>query len=113
MKTLIAALGIVLLIGSTSVAGWYVGPTVVRAYYPATYAYAAPVMVAPAPYVSYMPMATAGPYVSYMPVSEPGCACGVPVVAPAPVVVGAPVVVRYRVFYPGQPVRNVVRAVIP
>jgi hypothetical protein len=98
MKTLISALVIVLLIGSTSFAGWYaVGPTVVQAYYPAPTVYAYP-----APYVSYMPVVAPAPYVSYM-----------PVVAPAPVVVRPAAVVRARVFYPGQPVRNVLKAVVP
>jgi len=96
MKAVIT-LGIVLLIGSTSFAGWYVAPTVVQAYYPMGPVYA------PAPYVAYMPVAGPSPY----------CAYSVPVVAPAPVWVGPPAVVRYRVFYPGQPVRNVVRAVVP
>ena len=119
MKTLIIALGIVLLIGSTSFAGWYVTPTVVQAYYPGVpvYAYPAPVMVAPAPCVSYMPVAAPAPYVSYTPVAPAPCcaysAYSVPVVAPAPVAVRPAAVVRTRVFYPGQPVRNVIKAVVP
>jgi hypothetical protein len=113
MKTLLIALGIVLLIGSTSFAGWYVMPTVVQAYYPGVPFYAYP---APTPYVSYMPVAAPVPYMSYMPVAPAPCAYGaygVPVVAPAPVVVGPAAVVRARVFYPGQPVRNVLKAVAP
>jgi hypothetical protein len=104
MKSVIIALLIVLLIGSTSFAGWYVPPRAVAAYYPGVpmYAYPAPVVAAPAPYVSYMPAPAPAPYYSY----------GVPVVAPAPVVVGPPAVIRYRAFYPGQPVRNVVKAVV-
>jgi len=104
MKTLLAALGIVLLIGSTSIAGWYVGPTVVQAYYPAyypvapVYAYPARVVVAPAPYVTYMPVAAPAPYVYG---------------APVPMLFGPPAVVRAKVYYPGQPVRNVVKAVLP
>jgi hypothetical protein len=118
MKTLIIALGIVLLIGSTSFAGWYVMPTVVQAYYPGVpvYAYPPAVVAAPAPYVSYMPVAAPAPYVSYMPAAPAPYACGaygVPVVAPAPVVIGPAAVVRARVFYPGQPVRNVLKAVVP
>jgi hypothetical protein len=118
MKTLIIALGIVLLIGSTSFAGWYVRPTVARAYYPGVpvYAYPAPVMAAPVPYAAYMPVVAPAPYVSYMPVAPAPCAYGaysVPVLAPAPVVVGPAAVVRTRVFYPGQPVRNVLKAVVP
>ncbi len=105
MKTAIAALGIVLFLGSTSFAAWYVAPTVVQAYYPMgpVYAYPAPVVVAPMPYVTYMPVAE----------PAPPCFYGPPVVAPVPMVIGRPAVVRYRVFYPGQPVRNVVKAVIP
>jgi hypothetical protein len=98
MKTLLAALGIVLLIGSTSFAGWYVAPTVVQAYYPGT-----PVYAYPAPYMTYMPVAA----------PAPPCAYGVPMYAPAPVLIGPPAVVRARVFYPGQPVRNVLKAVVP
>jgi len=104
MKTAIAALGIVLFIGSTSCAGWYVAPTVVQAYYPVSpvYAYPATVVTAPVPYVSYMPVtAPAGP-----------CTYGVLVVAPVPVVVGPPAVIRTRIFYPGQPVHNVLKAVV-
>ena len=105
MKTLIAALLIVLLLGSTSFAGWHVVPTVVRAYYPVApvYAYPAPVVVAPAPYVSYMPLAVPAPAYAY----------GPPVIAPAPVIVGRPAVVRAKVYYPGQPVRNTLKAVVP
>ena len=46
MKNAIIALGILLLVGSTSFAGWYVVPTV--AYYPGVpvYAYPAPVIAA-------------------------------------------------------------------
>ncbi len=106
MKTAIIALGILLLVASTTFAGWHVVPTVVLAYYPGVpvYAYPAPVVAAPAPYVSYMPMAPA-PY-GYS-------AYSVPIVAPAPVVVGPAAIVRTRVFYPGQPVRNVLKAVVP
>jgi hypothetical protein len=105
MKTLIAALVIVLFFSTSCFAGWYYAPTVVQTYYPGApvYAYAAPVAVAPAPYVSYMPVAAPSPY----------CAYSVPAVVPAPVVVGRPAVVRYKVFYPGEPVRNVVKAVVP
>jgi hypothetical protein len=104
MKTTIIALGVLLLAGSTSLAGWYVTPTV--AYYPGVpvYAYPAPVYVAPVPYVSYMPVAAAP------------CACGgysAPMVAPAPVLVAPAAVVRARVLYPGQPVRNTLKVVVP
>jgi hypothetical protein len=108
MKILITALVIVLLIGSTSFGGWYVvQPTVVQAYYPGAPA----VYAGPAPYVSYMPVATPAPYVAYAPVQT--YAYSVPVVAPAPILVGRPAVVRTKVFYPGQPVRNVVKVVVP
>jgi hypothetical protein len=105
MKTLVSALGMVLLIGSTTFARWYVAPPVVAAYYPVgpVYAYPPAVVAAPAPYVAYMPTV----------VGAPPCAYGAAVVAPTPVVVGTPAVIRARVFYPGQPVRNVVKAVVP
>ncbi len=84
---------------STAEAAWYVGPTVVQAYYPVgpVYAYPAPVVmpVAPAPYVAYTPLAVAP-------------------VAPAAVWVARPaVVVRGKVYLPGRPIRNAVRAVVP
>jgi hypothetical protein len=92
MKTLITAIVVCLLLGSTAYGGWYVAPTRVRAYYPVApvYAYPAP-MVAPVPYAVYSP-----------------------VVVPAPVWVAPPgVVVRGKVYLPGRPVRNTVRAVLP
>lgn len=84
----VIALAVLLLSVSTASAHWGY-----RVYYPVApvYAYAAPVAV---------PVA--------------------PVVAPAPVVATAPVVypypaavVRGRVYYYGEPVRNVVRVVLP
>jgi hypothetical protein len=70
------------------------GPVVTTAYY-------APVpYLAPAPVV--MPYYAASPVVAYY---------GGPV-AVAPVY-GRPVIVRPKVYIPGQPVRNVVRAVTP
>ncbi len=102
MKTLVAAFVIVLLVSSTAFSGWYVAPTVVQAYYPAVPMYAAPVAVAPVPYATYMPVAVPAPVYSYA-----------PVVGPTAVIVGRPAVIRARVFYPGQPVRNVVKAVVP
>ena len=87
MKTLLSSLAFVLLLGATAQGGWYYGPRAV--YYPA------PVYVAPAPVY-------------------PIYAAPVPVYAPAPVLVGpAPVVVRGRVYVPGRPVRNIVRAALP
>jgi hypothetical protein len=98
MKSLAIAVAAVLVLGSAAYGGWYVGPTVGYAYYPAAPVYAYP----PAPVV------VAAPRVVYAPV------------VPAPVVVGSPVwvrppavVVRSKVYIPGRPVRNVVRAVVP
>ena len=62
MKNLVIAVAVVLMLSSTAWAGWYVGPTVGYAYYPAVpvYVYPAPVVVA-APQVVYAPVAAAGP----------------------------------------------------
>jgi hypothetical protein len=108
MKNMLAALVVVLLLGSTAYGQWYVGPRVV--YYPAApaYAYAAPVYAYPAPYYTYrVPVVAPAPYVAYSPLVQ------APVLAPAPVVFGPRVVVRTKVYPFGQPVRNVVRAVLP
>lgn len=100
MKTLIAALAVVFVLGSTAYGGWYgygyVGP---RAAY-----YAAPVYAYPPTQV----VVPATPYMTYSPVVPAR------VLAPAPVVVGRPVVVgpAGRVYIPGRPVRNAVRAVV-
>lgn len=89
-------MALVLLLGATAHAGWYVGPRVVHAYYPAAPVYAYPNVVVPAPYVAYAPVMVA------------------PVAVPAGVWVGPPgVVVRGKVYVPGRPVRNIVRAVVP
>lgn len=97
MKTLIAAIAVVLLLGSTAYGGWY-GPRVIAPYYPVgpVYAYPAPVVVI-------------GPRVVYSPIVP------APMMAPAPVWYGRPVVVgpAGRVYLPGRPVRNAVRAVLP
>jgi hypothetical protein len=92
MKSIFTALVLVLFLGSAACGGWYYGPRV--ACYPTApvYAYPAPVVVQQ-------------PYVAYTPV----------VAAPA-VVVRTPAVVvgaRWRVYVPGRPVRNVVRAALP
>lgn len=82
MKNLLVALAVVViaLSASTSYGGWgYAGPVVVQSYY-----------------------APAAPVYAYPQV------VAMPVVAPA-VVYPAPVIVRSRVYYYGQPVRNVVR----
>jgi len=47
-----------------------------------------------------------------MVVARPGFA-PVPMVAPGPMIYPAPVLVRPKVYVLGQPVRNVVRAVLP
>jgi hypothetical protein len=117
MKTILAAIVVVLLLGSTAYGQWYVGPRAV--YYPAApaYAYPAPAYAYPAPVYAYparvyayparvytyrVPLVAPSPYVAYAPV------------APAPVWYGPPgVVVRSKVYLPGRPVRNVVRAVLP
>ena len=120
MKTLVAAIAVLLLLGSTTYGGWYVAPRAVYAYYPAApvYAYPAPVVVR-APYVAYAPVVqppivvpapvlAPAPYVTYAPVVAPR------IVVAAPAWVGPPaVVVRSKVYIPGRPVRNVVRAVLP
>ena len=102
MKTLMVAIALVLLLGSTAQGAWYVGPTVGYAYYPAAPVYAYP--PAPVPYAAYYAPVPAGPVV------VPG-----PMVAPVPVWVGRPVVVgpAGKVYIVGRPVRNAVRAVLP
>jgi hypothetical protein len=94
MKTMLIAVALLLLLGSSAMGGWYVGPTVGYSYYApaAVYAY-------PAPYVTYAPV-----------VARP-----VVVAAPARAWVGRPVVVgpAGKVYVPGRPVRNAVRAVLP
>jgi hypothetical protein len=94
VKNLMIAVALVLLLGSTASAAWYVGPRVGYAYYPAAPVYAYP---APVPYVTYAPV-VAGT-----------------VIAPGPVWVGRPVVVgpAGKVYITGRPVRNAVRAVLP
>jgi len=98
MKTLIAAIAVVLLLGSTACGGWYVGPRVVQSYYPVgpVYGYPGPVVVA-------------GPRVVYSPIIP------APMMVPAPMWYRPPVVVgpAGRVYLPGRPVRNAVRAVLP
>ncbi len=92
MKNLLIAVAVLLALGSTAYGGgWYVGPSVGYAYYPGTpvYAYPAPVVVA-------------GPRVVYSPVVVPA-----PVFAPRPVVVGP----SGKVYVPGRPVRNTLRAI--
>ena len=86
MKSILAAIAVVLLLGSTAYGQWYVGPRAV--YYPASpyyaypaspyYAYPAPVYADPAPYYAYRMPVVASPYYAYSPVYSP--------VMPAPVV---------------------------
>jgi hypothetical protein len=97
MKTLLAALAMVLVMGSTAMAAHryvvaYPAPVPVVAYYAAP----APVYAAPAPV----------PYYAYY--APPAVAVPAPVYA-----YPAPVVVRAKVYPYGQPVRNVLRAVLP
>jgi len=98
-RLIAAATVVVLLLGcSTVFAGWgHVAPVVVQPYYPLgpVYAYPAPVVVA-------RPVIAPAPVV----VETPG-------VAPVPVWAGPPVVIRSKVYIPGRPVRNVLRAVVP
>jgi hypothetical protein len=111
MNKMLLALAIVLVVGGTASAQYYV-PEVVSAYYPPVYAAPAPYL-APAP-VAYSafyapPVVVARPRVTYLPVvAAPPVA-----VAPAPVVYGPPAVFRTKVYYPGQPIRNTVRYVLP
>lgn len=94
MKSITIAVALFLLLGSTAWGGWYVGPTVGYTYYAPAPVYAYPQAV---PYVTYSPVITA------------------PVVAPSPVWVGRPVVIgpAGKIYVPGRPIRNTVRAVLP
>ena len=70
--------------------------------------YAAPVAACPAPAVTY-----AAPVVTYRPVAvAPVYRAGYPV-AVAPAVVARPVVIGTDVYVPGQPIRNLLRAITP
>jgi hypothetical protein len=85
---------------------------VVVDYAPVTYAtyYAAPAAYAPAPYVSYY-----APPVSYAAYYAPSVAVA-PVVAPYRAYYGVPGWSMYgtpRVYVPGEPVRNTLKAVTP
>lgn len=117
MKNFVAALVVVLLVGSTAFGhGWYVG-------------YGAPVAVGPAPVVAYYPGPVVAPvvrvparYYAASPVVVPAPVYATPVTYEAPVyaapvyggaVYAAPVVVHPKFYVPGQPVRNVLRAVTP
>jgi hypothetical protein len=103
MKTLVAAVLIVLAAGSTAFAHPWVAvpvapaPVVVQAYYPPTPVYAYPSAVVAVP----------GRYMVAAPIVMPQ-----PVMVPAPVY-ARPVVVRPKVYVLGEPVRNVLRAITP
>jgi len=119
MKTIVAVAAIVLLASSTASAAWIggvpyavPGPVVYSSYMPVTpyYAaypspvYAAPMYAAPMyPAPMYAAPVVVAPRVVYRPA----------VLAP-PVAVYSPGVVVYpRVFVPGQPIRNAIRAALP
>lgn len=80
-------------------------PTPVVVYRPVT----APVVVSPVvtPVVVYRPVVSPAPVVVYRPVvaSE--------VVAAVPVVGGRPAIIRTKVYYPGEPIRNLLKALAP
>jgi|WetSurMetagenome_2_1015567.scaffolds.fasta_scaffold1495520_1 hypothetical protein len=121
MNKILIALGVLLLVARAASAQW-LAPEVVTTYYPA------PVYAAPAPYVAPAPVAystfytppivvgatpvvVARPRVAYY--AAPAVFAPPVAVAPAPVVVGRPVVVRSKVYYPGRPIRNTVRYLVP
>jgi hypothetical protein len=115
MKSFVIALSLALalLVSSNVLAQGYaaympVGPVPVAAYY------------APAPVVSYGPVVATSyyapaPYYVAAPVVAPYFVASPVVVGPYAVgpVYGRPVIVRPKVYFPGQPVRNVLRAVTP
>jgi hypothetical protein len=106
MKNILIASLAVLLLASTACGDWWVPARVVTAYYPTpVYAYPPPAVVYPPPAYAYPP-----PYVTYSPVvPAPGYWA-----SPVPMWYGPPgVVVRGKVFIPGRPIRNTVRAVLP
>lgn len=118
MNKILLALAVLLVVGGTASAQYYV-PQVVTSYYQPT-VYAAPVpyvaqYAAPAPvvYSAYYapPVIVARPRVAYMPVAPAYVAA--PPVAVAPVVVGPTAVIRSKVYYPGRPIRNTIRYVLP
>ncbi|MGO9108610.1 MAG: hypothetical protein ACLP9L_05190 [Thermoguttaceae bacterium] len=115
MKSFVMALSLamVLMVGSNALAQGYVaympvGPAPVAAYY------------APAPLVSYGPVVSTSyyapiPYYVASPVVTPyyvASPVAVGAVAVGPIY-GRPVIVRPKIYVPGQPVRNVLRAVTP
>jgi hypothetical protein len=110
MKTfvMILSLAMVLMLSSSVLAQGYTvfmpaGPVPVATYY------------APAPVVSYGPVVSTSyyapaPYYVASPVVRPYYVASPVVVAPY---YAQPVIVRPKIYVPGQPVRNVLRAVTP
>jgi hypothetical protein len=100
MKSLVAALAIVLLSCSVASAAWVVvaPPPMAYSYWPVGPVYAHPHRVYAYPYYA---------------VAAPVVVDPAPLVGPAAVYYPGPAVVRARVYYRGQPVRNAVRAVVP
>jgi len=116
MRLIVPIVCVVLLSCSTALGGWQHGvvvappATVVHSYHPV-----GPVVAYPAPVVVARPVVTVRPRGVYrVPlVVAPRVVYRAPVVvAPVPVY-AAPVVVRPKVYIPGQPVRNAIRAVTP
>jgi hypothetical protein len=122
---LVLALTAVSLYSSTAWAEWiYPGPR--RAYYaapvvvvrPRPYVWAAPVYYAPPVYAApvYAPPVYAPPMYSTA-YASPSVYAAAPIYSPAPVYVApayaAPVVTPRRVYYPGEPIRNAVKFVVP
>jgi hypothetical protein len=121
MYKLLVAAGLVLLLTGVASAQ-YATPMPAAVYSPTT------VYGAPLPYVSpytayYAPVVIGRSRMVYFPAPAVAAAPAViiaPAVAPAPVVVaqpavvaGPPAVIRSKVYYPGHPIRNTVRAVVP
>jgi len=110
MKSLLIAVVIVLLAGSTASGGWpYAAPAAVPA--PVVYPYwpVGPVYAYPPPVVR-LPVRAVYP----RPVIAPAPAVyPYPVVGRAPVMYVPPVWVRSKVYFRGRPVRNAIRAALP
>ncbi len=82
------------------------------------------VQPAPAPVVVYQPVVAAPvvtpvvvyrPAVSVVPVSPVVVYRPVvgEVIAPPPILVGKPTIIRTKVYYPGEPIRNLIKAITP
>jgi len=83
-------------------------PSPVVVYRPAAVAPAFTPVVSPVVvYRPVFPVVSAAPTVLYRPVVSTG------LVTPAPVVVGPPAVIRTKVYYPGEPIRNLIKAITP